>query len=185
MPYYSAIFQGYLRFRTISSIPFLSGFHLPSRPRPRPTLTSRLRPRVPSCSVALELDNSNNHRRVGAGFTQRTVTLPFWPHQTSGYGRFAYEDVSTDDDSDVEFPSSRNHSHTQLQPVCSIYLLLYFTRLCAKLGVCFDKCLINFMSNWFGCNWIWSEVVLYLDVFILKGSLIMQIFFPTQHKSYW
>ncbi|XP_022134969.1 DExH-box ATP-dependent RNA helicase DExH3 [Momordica charantia] len=39
------------------------------------------------------------------GSRQRNVALPFWQHQpTSNYGRFAYEDVSSDD-SDIEFGS--------------------------------------------------------------------------------
>lgn len=50
------------------------------------------------------------------GFKQRNLAFPFWQHQpSSNYGRFAYEDVSSDD-SDVEFGSPPG------QMVCSFSL---------------------------------------------------------------
>ncbi|KAK7398828.1 hypothetical protein VNO78_10001 [Psophocarpus tetragonolobus] len=52
-----------------------------------------LRYRHDSCSAALPL------------VSHTAVTLPFWHHRISSYGRFAYQDVSSDD-SDVEFASS-------------------------------------------------------------------------------
>ncbi|KAE9597508.1 hypothetical protein Lal_00030035 [Lupinus albus] len=128
MPHYSAIFQGYLRFKPTFSIPFFTAMSLRPQPislsrrglhlHPAAVNTSRLRSiRLPSCSVAIDLDSSDNRRR-GPGFKQRTVAVPFWTQQTSGYGRFAYQDFNSDDDedddSDVEFFSS--HSRTRTQP---------------------------------------------------------------------
>ncbi|KAJ7970316.1 putative ATP-dependent RNA helicase [Quillaja saponaria] len=42
----------------------------------------------------------------GVGFRHRSVSFPFWHQQSSNYGRFAYQDV-TSDDSDHEFGSSQ------------------------------------------------------------------------------
>ncbi|WJX50246.1 RNA helicase [Trifolium repens] len=40
----------------------------------------------------------------------RTFALPLFHQQTSSYGRFAFHDVSSDDDSDIQFAAS---SHSQ------------------------------------------------------------------------
>lgn len=39
--------------------------------------------------------------RQGVRLRRRSIALPFWHQQSSNYGRFAYQDVSSDD-SDVE-----------------------------------------------------------------------------------
>ncbi|KAK7251699.1 hypothetical protein RIF29_35120 [Crotalaria pallida] len=137
MPHYSSLFQRSLTFRPSSfSSPFLTsmshplsltltrrGFHL-LHPLPPALLSSRrlhaLRV-LPSCSLplALELDDSDNRRR-GAGFKHKTITLPFWHNQSSGYGRFAYQDFNSDDDdcddSDAELFSSHSRNRSQTQP---------------------------------------------------------------------
>ncbi|KAK7320141.1 hypothetical protein RJT34_04875 [Clitoria ternatea] len=93
---YSGVFNGFIRFRAMSRLSFT-----PLRPSLSTTPFHRttIRLRVPSCSTPLHL--RSNHR---------TLTLPFWHQHTSSYGRFAYQDHSSDD-SDVEFASS--HSHPQ------------------------------------------------------------------------
>jgi ATP-dependent RNA helicase DHX36 len=118
MPY-SAIFQGYIR---ITTTPLLSMslrptattyFRVPKSLRPsllpfftrnRPPLlrNSHVRPysraRV-TCS-AVEVD-----RRV----RQRRVARPLWDQQSSSYGRFAYQDVSSDE-SDRELGPAQQQS---------------------------------------------------------------------------
>jgi hypothetical protein len=118
MPY-SAIFQGYIRttttpllsmslrptattyFRAPKSLrPSLLPFFTRNRP-PRfgnSHVRPYSRPRV-TCS-AVEVD-----RRV----RQRRVAMPFWNQQSSGYGRFAYQDVSSDE-SDSELGPAQQQS---------------------------------------------------------------------------
>ncbi|XP_062157615.1 DExH-box ATP-dependent RNA helicase DExH3-like isoform X1 [Alnus glutinosa] len=118
MPY-SAIFQGYIRttttpllsmslrptattyFRAPKSLrPSLLPFFTRNRP-PRfgnSHVRPYSRPRV-MCS-AVEVD-----RRV----RQRRVAMPFWNQQSSGYGRFAYQDVSSDE-SDSELGPAQQQS---------------------------------------------------------------------------
>ncbi|XLT88624.1 hypothetical protein HN873_010377, partial [Arachis hypogaea] len=83
----------------------LRAFHL------RPTIASHLRLRP--CSVAptgpVELEWNDRQR-----FKQRTVALPFWRQRNSNYGRFAYQDFSSDDESDVELASSRSPAQQQM-----------------------------------------------------------------------
>lgn len=118
MPY-SAIFQGYIRTSTTpllsmslrptaktyfrapkslrpSLLPFFTRYRLPGfgnshlRPYSRPRFT---------CS-AVEVD-----RRV----RQKKVARPLWNQQSSGYGRFAYQDVSSDE-SDSELGPAQQQS---------------------------------------------------------------------------
>ncbi|KAL2342375.1 hypothetical protein Fmac_003660 [Flemingia macrophylla] len=93
---YSAIFQGFIRFKAMSRLPLTLR---PSLPFISPTPFHRTAVRLRSCSAALHVVNDTRHR---------TIALPFWHQRTSGYGRFAYQDVSSDD-SDVEFAPSHNH----------------------------------------------------------------------------
>ncbi|WVZ22928.1 hypothetical protein V8G54_001472 [Vigna mungo] len=95
---YSGIFQGFIRFKTMSRL--------------RCTL---LRPYFSSISTtplhrtAIRLRSSSTELKVVNVTRQGTVTLPFWHQRSSSYGRFAYQDVSSDD-SDVEFASHPSHS---------------------------------------------------------------------------
>ncbi|XP_015957747.1 DExH-box ATP-dependent RNA helicase DExH3 isoform X2 [Arachis duranensis] len=83
----------------------LRAFHL------RPTIASHLR--LHPCSAAptgaVELEWNDRQR-----FKQRTVALPFWRQRNSNYGRFAYQDFSSDDESDVELASPRSPAQQQM-----------------------------------------------------------------------
>ncbi|KAH1049697.1 hypothetical protein GYH30_020286 [Glycine max] len=94
---YSGIFQGFIRFKAMSrlrSTPLRPS--LPSIPLHR----TAIRLRHHSCSFALQVVKNTR---------QRTLKLPFWHQRSSTYGRFAYQDVSSDE-SDVEFASSPSHN---------------------------------------------------------------------------
>ncbi|XP_061374553.1 DExH-box ATP-dependent RNA helicase DExH3 [Gastrolobium bilobum] len=118
----SCMFHGSIRFRntTCASTPFLNAMSLSLRSTPlRPSLPSistrtfhciTLRLRISSCSTAVELDWNDRH---GAPFKHRNVPLPFWHQHSSSYGRFAYQDMSSDD-SDVELGSSHSHPNQKL-----------------------------------------------------------------------
>jgi len=67
------------------------------------TATTNIRIRLSSSSPAA----LNHHRH-------RTFALPLFHQQTSTYGRFAFEDVSSDE-SDLEFASSRPQQRQQQQ----------------------------------------------------------------------
>ncbi|XP_057415627.1 DExH-box ATP-dependent RNA helicase DExH3 [Lotus japonicus] len=97
MPMPMAIFNRYIRFRTATT-PFLTARR---RLSSLPTSTVTLRLRVSSCSAALR------HTRTAASLRRSTVALPFWHQQSSTYGRFAYQDESSDEDSDVELAPSQ------------------------------------------------------------------------------
>ncbi|XP_020220553.1 DExH-box ATP-dependent RNA helicase DExH3 [Cajanus cajan] len=93
---YSGIFQGFVRFKAMSRLRCTP--LRPSLPSISATPFHRTAIRLRSCSAALHVINDTRHR---------TVTLPFWHQRSSGYGRFAYQDVSSDD-SDVELAPSHN-----------------------------------------------------------------------------
>ncbi|XP_047162066.1 DExH-box ATP-dependent RNA helicase DExH3 [Vigna umbellata] len=101
---YSGIFQGFFRFKTMSRLrctplrPYFSSISI--------TPLHRTAIRLRSSSTALKVVNVTRPRTV---VRQGTVTLPFWHQRSSSYGRFAYQDVSSDD-SDVEFASHPSHS---------------------------------------------------------------------------
>ncbi|KAG2411142.1 DExH-box ATP-dependent RNA helicase [Vigna angularis] len=101
---YSGIFQGFFRFKTMSRLrctplrPYFSSISI--------TPLHRTAIRLRSSSTALKVVNVTRPRTVAR---QGTVTLPFWHQRSSSYGRFAYQDVSSDD-SDVEFASHPSHS---------------------------------------------------------------------------
>ncbi|XP_038879207.1 DExH-box ATP-dependent RNA helicase DExH3 [Benincasa hispida] len=125
MPYSTIFFHSYIRTSmSISFRPTSSPFSISStRFRPwiphlftrrnlsmgfvnfqsRPGLVSGVRCTNQSKWVEVALrEKQQDHVK---GFRQRNVAFPFWQHQPcSNYGRFAYEDVSSDD-SDVEFGS--------------------------------------------------------------------------------
>ncbi|KAK2437680.1 DExH-box ATP-dependent RNA helicase DExH3 [Trifolium repens] len=63
-------------------------------------------------TTTLRLRTAAFHRRYGGGASlrHRTFALPLFHQQTSSYGRFAFHDVSSDDDSDIQFATS---SHSQ------------------------------------------------------------------------
>ncbi|KAF7819932.1 DExH-box ATP-dependent RNA helicase DExH3 [Senna tora] len=154
MPY-SAIFHGFHRatssaatlFLTMSlrGSPFVSSHVTLRARRPSSSLLStslrrqplgsrsfHVRPKIRSqlgvvCSVApSRITEVDSNERKGVGFRRKSIGLPFWHQQSSNYGRFAYQDESSDE-SDVELGSSQqqlnglpvNH---QLWPVG--YLLL-------------------------------------------------------------
>jgi hypothetical protein len=71
-------------------------------------------------------------RYGGASLRHRTFALPLFHQQTSSYGRFAFHDVSSDDDSDIQFAaSSHSQPRSQQQSVylhsTLLHLLLFFS----------------------------------------------------------
>ena len=130
MPY-SAIFQGYIRttttpflamsLRPITTTTTTTTYHIRAPKTLKPSLLAFFnrkrppgfgnshvrpytRPRV-TC-LAVHVDR-NGRERV----RQRSVARPFWYQQSSNYGRFAYQDVSSDE-------SDRDSGSSQQQLVC-------------------------------------------------------------------
>ncbi|QCD85412.1 ATP-dependent RNA helicase DHX36 [Vigna unguiculata] len=101
---YSGVFQGFIRFKTMSRLrctplrPYFSSIST--------TPLHRTAIRLRSSSNALQVVNVTRPRTVAR---QGTVALPFWHQRNSSYGRFAYQDASSDE-SDVEFASYPSHS---------------------------------------------------------------------------
>lgn len=160
MPY-SPIFQGFIRttasaatlFLTMSlrGPPFISS-HITLRAR-RPSLLSistrhqalgsrcfYVSPNIRSQlgvvrSVAPSRTTEVDWKeRQGVGFRRRSIALPFWHQQSSNYGRFAYQDVSSDD-SDVESGSSQQQLVSIMKLPFFIGQGLYFPSILYQVNV--------------------------------------------------
>jgi hypothetical protein len=85
-------------------------------------LTATSLTQTTTTTTTLRLRTAAFHRRYGGGASlrHRTFALPLFHQQTSSYGRFAFHDVSSDDDSDIQFAAS-SHSQPRSQQQ-SVYL---------------------------------------------------------------
>ncbi|XP_022987282.1 DExH-box ATP-dependent RNA helicase DExH3 [Cucurbita maxima] len=131
MPY-STFFNAYIRtsmslsLRTTSSAPFCTAStrfrpwfpHLFTRNLSMGFVNLQCRPgsvtgiRCTSQSKWIEVALREKQQEHVRGFKQRNLAFPFLQHQScSNYGRFAYDDVSSDD-SDVEFGSPHGQMHS-------------------------------------------------------------------------
>ncbi|KAG5155920.1 hypothetical protein JHK82_013889 [Glycine max] len=97
---YSGIFQGFIRFKATSRLRSAPLRHSLPSISSAPFHRTAIRLRHHSCSAALQVVKNTR---------QRTFKFPFWHQRSSTYGRFAYQDVSSDE-SDVEFASSPSHN---------------------------------------------------------------------------
>ena len=113
---YSGIVQGFVRFKTMSRL--RCTLLRPSFPSISATPFRRAAIRLRSSSTTLQVVKVTRPRTVAR---QGTVTVPFWHQRSSSYGRFAYQDESSDD-SDVEFASSPSHSQQVVRSSLSIPL---------------------------------------------------------------
>ncbi|GLT60383.1 hypothetical protein SLA2020_331510 [Shorea laevis] len=119
MPCYSAIFQGFFRTTAMSLRPTSLPFHKSSKIIIRPSLipfisrtqapaflrSLHFKPLLVRCGVDGLTCSGAASRTLG--FDWRTVSLPHLLQQSSSYGRFAYDDMSSDD-SDRELGSPQS-----------------------------------------------------------------------------
>ncbi|ESW32487.1 hypothetical protein PHAVU_002G326400 [Phaseolus vulgaris] len=101
---YSGIVQGFIRFKTMTRLRCTP--LRPSFPSISATPFHRTAIRLRSSSTTLQVVNVTRPRTTAR---KGTVALPFLHQRSSSYGRFAYQDESSDD-SDVEFASPPSHS---------------------------------------------------------------------------
>lgn len=101
---YSGIVQGFIRFKTMTRLRCTP--LRPSFPSISATPFHRTAIRLRSSSTTLQVVNVTRPRTTAR---KGTVALPFLHQRSSSYGRFAYQDESSDD-SDVEFASPPSQS---------------------------------------------------------------------------
>lgn len=119
-------------------------------------------------SGAVEVDGRQRQRSAAA-------TLPFWQQQQSlNYGRYAYQDVSSSEDSDNEFGSSR-------QQMVSFWLPIFLGTANLRNGINFVMHILVYMyisakhsmnigiQKLTKCFWDWSSIH-FLYIFSLLVS---------------